>query len=392
MHFRNALRNPLTAVLLFSAVLVLCAAVRPAVAEPPMKVIYGFDREYPPYSFEEAAGKPAGFDVDLIQAILQEDNVRLIMRPLTWDQVQVELSAGNIQVSSGLAVTKQRQLLYKFADKPTMPMQIKLFTNPAARVGNVTLLRGQTVAVEKGSYQQRVLEEFGGLNIKLYRSKTEALKALYNDEVVAYGGPTQTAYYLIDKLKLGTITAVGTPLVVSDTYFAVNRDQDKLLAMINRGMLRIIQNGEYDRIYRKWFVPDLHPEEYTALYTAARNAAINAYAPYSRVPVGAAVLTRSGRIVTGCNVENSLISESQTALRTAVLKAVSEGEYEFRAVVSVAPDGSVMAPSAGDRQFLYEFGRGILCVVQPQAGKVELKMVSELLPYPHDSRPQSYQY
>lgn len=392
MFLRNAIRGHAVAILLSSVLLYLFAAALPAAAEPPMKVIYGFDREYPPFSFEEAAGKPAGFDVDLIQAVLQDENVRLIMRPLTWDQVQVELSAGNIQVSSGMAVTKQRQLLYKFADKPSMPLQIKLFTKPAARVGNVTMLRGQTVSVEKGSYQQRVLEEFGGLNIKLYKSKTEALKALYNDEVVAYGGPTQTAYYLIDRLKLGTITAVGTPLVVSDTYFAVNRDQDKLLAMINRGMLRVIQSGEYDRIYRKWFVPTLYPEEYSALYTAARNAAINAYAPYSRYPVGAAVMTRSGRIVTGCNVENALMSESQTALRTAILKAVSEGEYEFRAAVAVAPDGSVQAPSAADRQFLFEFGRGVLCAVQPEKGRVELKMVSELLPYPYENRPESYQY
>lgn len=394
MQFRTALRGVALVIVCLAG---FCAGgvalfSVPAYAEPPMKVIYGFDREYPPYSFEEAQGKAAGFDVDLIQAILKDENVNLIMRPLSWDQVQVELSAGNIQVSSGMAKTKQRMLLYNFSDMPSMPLQIKLFTKPAARVGNVTLLRGQTVSVEKGSFQQRVLEEFGGLNVKLYKSKVEALKALYNDEVVAYGGPVQTAYYYIDRLKLGSITAVGTPLTVSDTFFVVNRDAAKVLAMINKGLLQVFQNGEYDRIYRKWFVPTLYPEEYTALYTAARNAAINAYAPYSKFPVGAAVMTRSGKVITGCNVENAQRDISQTALRTAVLKAISEGEYEFRAVVSVAPDGTILAPSAADRQFLFEFGRGILCAVQPEKNKVELKMVSEILPYPYANRPDSYQY
>ncbi len=364
----------------------------PAQAQPPLRVVYGFDREYPPFSFEEAQGKPAGFDVDLIQAILKDDNVQLTMRPLTWDKVQVELSAGTIQVTSGMAKTKQRLLLYRFADKPSMPMQVKLFTKPAARVGNITLLRGQTVSVEKGSYQQRVLEEFGGLNIKLYNSKVEALKALQRDEVVAYGGPAQTAYYYIDRLKMGPISAVGTPLVVADTYFAVNRDAERLLEMVNKGMLRVMQSGEYDRIYRKWFVPTFYVEEYQKMFEAARNAAINAYSPYSKTPVGAAVMTRSGRIVTGCNVENAQFNESVTAIRTAVLKAVSEGEYEFRAVVAVAPDGSVQAPSAADRQFLFEFGRGILCAVEPEKGRVEMSMVSELLPYPYANRPESFQY
>ncbi len=399
MHVRSAARGKASLIVLLSGVaLAVCIGLFctfvPAVqaAPPPVKVIYGFDREYPPFSFEEAQGKPVGFDVDLIQAIMQDENVNLIMRPLSWDQVQVELSAGNIHVSSGMAKTKQRLLLYNFADKPSIPLQIKLFTKPAARVGNVTMLRGQTVSVEKGSYQQHVLEEFGGLNIKLHKSKVDALKALYNDEVIAYGGPVQTAYYYIDKLKLGSIAAVGTPLVVSDTYFVVNRDNPKVLEMVNRGMLRVIMSGEYDRIYRKWFVPTFYPEEYQTLYTAAKNAAINAYAPYSKYPVGAAVMTRSGRIITGCNVENALMREGHTALRTALLKALSEGEYEFRAVVSVAPDGSVLAPTAADRQFLFEFGRGTLCAVQPEKGKVEFKMVSELLPYPFDNRPDSYQY
>ncbi len=361
-------------------------------ADAPLKVVYGFDREHPPYSFEEAQGKPAGFDVDLLQAVLREENVRLTMRPLEWDKVQVELSGGTIQISSGMAKTEQRLLLYSFSEKPTMPMQIKLFTKPAARVGNISLLRGQTVSVEKGSYQQRVLENFGGLNIKLYKNKIEALKALANDEVVAYGGPVQTAYYYINKLKLGAISAVGTPLTVTDMYFAVNREAGDLLAMINRGMLRVMQSGEYDRIYRKWFVPEVYPEDYQKLYLAAKGAAINAYAPYSKTPIGAAVLTRSGKIVTGCNVENAQFRESESAIRTATLKAISEGEYEFRAVIAVGPDGSVLAPNADDRQFLFEFGRGILCGVQPEKGRVELRMVSELLPYPDTQRPESYQY
>lgn len=68
-------------------------------------MIYGFDREFPPFSFEEAQGIPTGFDVDLLKAVLRDKPVKLIMRPLSWDQVLVELSAGNITVTSGMAKT-----------------------------------------------------------------------------------------------------------------------------------------------------------------------------------------------------------------------------------------------------------------------------------------------
>jgi len=373
---------------LFCTVWLFCWLFAFPLQAAPLKVIYGFDREFPPFSFEEAQGIPTGFDVDLLKAVLRDKPVKLIMRPLSWDQVLVELSAGNITVTSGMAKTAQRELLYRFTERPTLPARVMLFTKNHNRVGNVRLLRGQTVSVEKGSFQQRVLEGFGGLNVKLFNTKVDALRALYRDEVVAYGGPERTAYYYIEKLKLGGITTVGTPLRVTDVFYAVNREEPELLKLINDGMLEVMRNGEYDRIYRKWFVPELLPEERAELIKQATAAAINAYAPYSRVPVGAAVLTRSGKIFTGCNVENPMLNLTGTALRTATLKAVSEGDIGIRAVVSVGPDGRLLSPSASDRQFLYEFGRGILALIEPEKGVYEERMLSELLPEPYVQRPE----
>ncbi|MFV0421852.1 cytidine deaminase [Oleidesulfovibrio sp.] len=375
---------------MFAFIVVPFLGYQPAHAAAPLKVVYGFDREFPPFSFEEAQGVPTGFDVELLQAILRDKPVKLILRPLSWDQVLVELSAGNISVTSGMAKTPQRELLYRFAERPTLPSRIMLFTKNHNRVGNVRLLRGQRVAVEKGSLQQRVLEGFGGLNIKLFNTKIDALKALYNDEVVAYGGPERTATYYINKLKLGGISTVGTPLNITDVFFAVNREQTALLKMMNDGMLEVMRNGEYDRIYRKWFVPELLPEERQELIKQAKQATINSYAPYSRVALGAAVLTHSGKIFTGCNVENPMLNLSQTALKTAVVKAVSDGDIGIRAIVSVDSDGRVLPPSASDRQFLYEFGRGILSVLEPEKGVYEERMLSELLPEPYVRRPEEF--
>lgn len=79
------------------------------------------------------------------------------------------------------------------------------------------------------------------------------------------------------------------------------------------------------------------------------------YSPYSHFRVGAALLTKSGKIYTGCNIENAAYSPTNCAERTAVFKAVSEGEREFVAV-AVAGDGEdYLAPCGVCRQVMLEF-------------------------------------
>ena len=93
------------------------------------------------------------------------------------------------------------------------------------------------------------------------------------------------------------------------------------------------------------------PKELLRLADEARK---QAYAPYSRYAVGAALLTRTGRVFTGCNVENASFGLSICAERTAVFKAVSEGEHAFVAIAIVTPDLGA-SPCGACRQVLYEF-------------------------------------
>jgi cytidine deaminase len=91
-----------------------------------------------------------------------------------------------------------------------------------------------------------------------------------------------------------------------------------------------------------------------SLVEQARQARERAYAPYSRFPVGAALLGRSGRVYTGCNVENAAYPLTLCAERTALFKAVSEGEREFEAIAVVTHSGAM--PCGACRQVLREFG------------------------------------
>ncbi|HEV2386892.1 MAG TPA: cytidine deaminase [Candidatus Acidoferrales bacterium] len=119
-----------------------------------------------------------------------------------------------------------------------------------------------------------------------------------------------------------------------------------------------------------------------ALVAAARRARARAYAPYSRFQVGAAVRTRSGRVYTGCNIENASYGLTLCAERVALFKAVSEGEREFDAVAVVTGADSVTPPCGACRQILWEFCGDVEVLMANVDGKSELHRMSELLPAP----------
>jgi cytidine deaminase len=100
----------------------------------------------------------------------------------------------------------------------------------------------------------------------------------------------------------------------------------------------------------------LAPAQRRRLHAAAHRAAQAAYAPYSKFRVGAAVLTRAGKIHTGCNVENASYGLSSCAERTAIFKAVTEGEREIVAVAVYTPTRKPILPCGACRQVIHEFG------------------------------------
>lgn len=367
-----------------AAFLLLCSVLpfKSMAASEPMRVVYGFDREFPPFSYEDPGGLATGFEVELLRAIFHGTKANLVTRPLQWDRIGLELSTGAISITSGMVRTEQRSKLYLFSDAHTFPLQIRLFTKIYNRFPSAAMLRGQTVAVENGSYQHRLLERFGGFNIKAYPNKTDGLRALFRDEVMAYCAPVQNTYYYINKLDYGAITTVGTPLGITEMRIAINRDRGDIQRMVNEGLARVIASGEYNRLYRKWFVRELSDQESTVMMATALNATIPAYAPYGKKGYGAAVLTATGKVYSGCTVENAEPSLKLSALRAAVSRAIADGEFELRAALVVDQQGAIQSPSPQDLQVLYEFGPGVLVMGQATPSGQSTSMVSELLPNP----------
>jgi len=121
-----------------------------------------------------------------------------------------------------------------------------------------------------------------------------------------------------------------------------------------------------------------------AMVALAREARERAHAPYSGFKVGAALKTRAGEIVTGCNVENASFGLTMCAERVAVFKAVSEGLTGFDAIAVVADSKHLTAPCGPCRQILWEFCGDIFVHMSTRRGRTRVMRLAELLPLPFD--------
>ncbi|MCK8826916.1 cytidine deaminase [Natroniella acetigena] len=115
------------------------------------------------------------------------------------------------------------------------------------------------------------------------------------------------------------------------------------------------------------------------LIAEAKQAREKAHVPYSNFKVGAALLTTDGEIYTGCNVENSSYGLTNCAERTAIYKAVSEGDKEFEAIAIIADTEGACSPCGACRQVILEFGSEIDVIMTNLNGETITKKASELL-------------
>jgi cytidine deaminase len=123
----------------------------------------------------------------------------------------------------------------------------------------------------------------------------------------------------------------------------------------------------------------LDDERVRALIDAAAKVRENAYAPYSRFRVGAAVLTRAGNVHTGCNVENASYGATICAERAALFGMVASGDVEPLAIAIFVDDAEPAMPCGMCRQVISELGQGVLIVTATPTG-VKHSTIEALLP------------
>jgi cytidine deaminase len=113
----------------------------------------------------------------------------------------------------------------------------------------------------------------------------------------------------------------------------------------------------------------------------ARKAMQFAHAPYSNFRVGAALLSRTGKVYTGCNVENSSYGLTICAERNAIFKAYSEGVHDFTAIAVVSDDPGFTPPCGACRQVLMDLAGDIDFIMVNGKNQLKIIKLKRLLPY-----------
>ena len=121
----------------------------------------------------------------------------------------------------------------------------------------------------------------------------------------------------------------------------------------------------------------MHPKDLIKQAVIAQKRAI---APYSKYPVGAALLTKDNKIVLGCNIESKAYPTTLCAERVAFFSALSQGYKEFTELALITNDGAY--PCGSCRQIIYEYSKNITIYVATDLNSFNTIKISELLPYP----------
>ncbi|SCX93721.1 cytidine deaminase [Alkaliphilus peptidifermentans] len=106
-----------------------------------------------------------------------------------------------------------------------------------------------------------------------------------------------------------------------------------------------------------------------------------AYVPYSKFPVGAAVLTKSGKIYKGCNIECASYGGTNCAERTAIFKAISEGDKDIEAIAVIGDMENYTYPCGICRQVITEFGKDIKMIIGKSENEYKVYSISDLFPH-----------
>lgn len=125
--------------------------------------------------------------------------------------------------------------------------------------------------------------------------------------------------------------------------------------------------------------------DYDSLIAAAKKSRENAHAKFSNFKVGAALLSASGKVYGGCNVENATYGLTICAERVAIFKAISEGERRFSAIAVVTDTDALTPPCGACRQLIWEFCGDVPVVMANLHGKTETISMNQLFPKPFDS-------
>lgn len=226
-------------------------------AAPSRQLVIKGDRAFPPYEFINEQGEPDGFNVELIRAVMEKVGMPYTLSLEYWPQVVKEFKEGKVDVITGIMYSNQRAEVFKFGAIHTFVYQNVIYRRGRTPITEIENLEGLRIVVQDGAITHEMLENlairahiivvpdlYGGLRM-LSEGKYDV--ALCNEEM---------ALNIIKKMGLDNLEMSELDLPPDEYCFAGKNDS--LLTVIDKAFYRLQREGEYDRIFNKWFSTPIH--------------------------------------------------------------------------------------------------------------------------------------
>lgn len=243
----------LAAIFLVTLGLVGCGSEPKAADKKVIKV--GTEPSFAPFEFQdEKSQEYVGFDMDLIRAIGKQLNMEVQIQSMGFDALIPALEAGSIDVAaSGMSITEERAKKVAFTNpyyKSGLTIVVK---EDNQTIHSIRDLAGKKIAVQIGTTGADEAKKIKDATVREFNTPSEAFLELKNGGVdaVVNDMPVNN-YYMTQDAGKGT-KQVGEPLTSEDYGMAVSKKNAEFAAKINQAIDQLKQNGEYEKIYVKWF-------------------------------------------------------------------------------------------------------------------------------------------
>ncbi|MCR4399488.1 MAG: basic amino acid ABC transporter substrate-binding protein [Syntrophomonadaceae bacterium] len=229
-------------------------AEQPAPAKPQTEtIIVGSDTTFAPLEFADAKGNYVGFDVDLINAIGEEANLKIDFRSMPFDGLIAALTANQIDAAiSSMSITEERKKSIDFSE-PYYKSGLSIAVQSSRTdIDSLEDLQGKIIAVQSGTTGEAEARKVPGATVRSFTNSDQTFMELKNGgaDAVINDYPV-TAYFIAQGNP--DIKIVGERLTSEDYGIAVPKGRTELLQKINQALRTLKQNGTYTELYVKWF-------------------------------------------------------------------------------------------------------------------------------------------
>ena len=248
-------RTFLTAVIATTAL-----ATFPAWATEQRKLVVGMDATYPPFGSQDTKTRQyVGYDVDIIRAIGKAEGFEVEVKNLAFDGLIPALKTGNIDIAiNDITITPERAKTVDFSNRYYIAGLGVVVNAENTTITRADDLEGKRLAVSIGSTGEIAARRIKDAKVRVFNQLTECYLELRNDGADAVINDIPTNDYYVATAGRGKVKSLPVALTREDLGIAVKKGNTELLNRINRGLATIKQNGEFAKIFEKWF--GRHPE------------------------------------------------------------------------------------------------------------------------------------